>query len=258
MNLNLHNKVVLITGSGQGLGKGIAEGFLYEGAKVIITDLKEDRLEETKKKFSTKYSKSEILTYTGDLTNLQSIIDCVDNSIAYFGKIDILVANLGSGRSVSEWNTSEEEWSRMVDLNFDGARKVTNVVVPHMIKQGSGNVIYISSIAGREVIGAPVSYSVAKAAIIAYSKNISVKLASSGIRVNTICPGNIYFEGGDWDSKIKNDEEKIKSMLKASVPLNRFTSPEEISNLVLFLASDKSSFITGSTLTIDGGQTVTI
>jgi 3-oxoacyl-[acyl-carrier protein] reductase len=258
MELNLKNKVVLITGSGQGLGKGIAEGFLAEGASVIISDVFEGRLEETKNEFAANHPKSEILTFIGDLTKLQTIKECVETAIDHFGRVDLLVANLGSGKSFPEWNVSEEEWSRMVELNFDGARKITNTVVPHMIEQGFGNVIYISSIAGREIIGAPVSYSVAKAAIIAYSKNISIKLAAAGIRINTICPGNIYFEGGDWDVKIKSDKEKVKSMLEVNVPLNRFATPEEISNLVLFLASEKSSFITGSTITIDGGQTITI
>lgn len=258
MDLNIKNKVVLITGSGQGLGKGIAESLLSEGAKVIITDVLADRLESVKLDLEHKFASSNIFIFKGDLTQNEDITACIESSINHFGQIDILVANLGSGRSIPDWNPSDDEWKRVIDLNFEGARKITNVLVPSMIERGHGNLIFISSIAGKEVIGAPIAYSVAKASLIAYSKNLSVKLAPFGIRVNTVCPGNIYFKGGDWDSKIKQDESKVKSMLELTVPLNRFTTPEEIANTILFLSSDKSAFITGSAITIDGGQTVSI
>lgn len=258
MELKLKNKVVLITGSGQGLGKGIADHFLSEGAKVIITDILSERLESTKHDLIKKYKSSNIFTFIGNLTDSADIANCVRSSIKHFEHIDILVANLGSGRSIPDWNPSDNEWKRVMDLNFEGARKMTNMLVPSMIKQGKGSVIFISSIAGKEVIGAPIAYSVAKASLIAYSKNLSIKLASMGIRINTVCPGNIYFKDGDWDVKIKQDELKIKSMLESTVPLNRFTSPEEIADLVLYLSSDKAAFITGSIIVIDGGQTVSI
>jgi 3-oxoacyl-[acyl-carrier protein] reductase len=258
MKLKLEQKVVLITGSGQGLGKGIAEAFLSEGAKVVITDLLVDRLDMTRQELSQKYNESNVLSFCGDLTKNSDIIDCVNTAINYFGKIDILIANLGSGSSVPDWNVTDDEWKRMLDINFESARKVTTFVVPHMIKKGRGNLLFISSIAGKEVIGAPLPYTVAKAAIIAYSKDLSVKLASKNIRTNVICPGNIYFKNGDWDRKLRADKQKVESMIEDKVPLNRFTSPEEVANLALFLASEKSSFITGSSITIDGGQTVSI
>lgn len=258
MELKLENKVILITGSGQGLGKGIAERFLTEGASIILTDVLAERLESSKLDLQNKFEGSNIFTFRGDLTQNKDIYECVKSSIKNFGRIDLLVANLGSGRSVPDWNPSDNEWARVMDLNFEGARRMTNTLVPYMIEQGHGNVIFISSIAGKEVIGAPIAYSVAKASLIAYSKNLSVKLAPMGIRVNTVCPGNIYFKDGDWDIKIKQDELKVKSMLESVVPLNRFTSPEEIADLVLYLSSDKAAFVTGSTITIDGGQTVAI
>jgi 3-oxoacyl-[acyl-carrier protein] reductase len=258
MELKLENKVVLITGSGQGLGKGIAGRFLEEGAKVILTDILAGRLDSTRSDLESKFKSSNIFTYRGNLTQNEDIVECVNSSINFFGQIDVLVANLGSGRSIPDWNPSDEEWDRVMELNFEGARKMTNAVAPLMINKEHGNIIFISSIAGKEVIGAPIAYSVAKASLIAYSKNLSVKLASMGIRVNTVCPGNIYFKEGDWDAKIKQDNKSVKSMLESKVPLNRFTSPEEIANLVLYLSSEKSDFITGSAVTIDGGQTVGI
>jgi 3-oxoacyl-[acyl-carrier protein] reductase len=258
MELKLENKVVLITGSGQGLGRGIAERFLEEGAKVILTDILADRLDCCRLELESKFKSSNIFAFAGNLTQNEDIIECVNSTLDFFGQIDVVVANLGSGRSIPDWNPSDEEWGRVMELNFEGARRVTNAVAPLMIKQEHGNIIFISSIAGKEVIGAPIAYSVAKASLIAYSKNLSVKLASVGIRVNTVCPGNIYFKDGDWDTKIKQDNQGVKSMLESRVPLNRFTSPEEIANLILYLSSDKSDFITGSTVTIDGGQTIGI
>lgn len=131
-----------------------------------------------------------------------------------------------------------------------------NEVLPTMIVNKSGSIVFISSIAGIEVIGAPIHYSVAKAAIIAFSKNLATKVAKYNIRVNTICPGNIYFENGTWDYKLKENKNKVLAMLKNSVPLNRFASPEEIADLVLFISSNKMSFMTGACLVIDGGQTI--
>jgi len=258
MDLHLTEKVVFISGSGQGLGKGIAEGFLEENAKVIISDNNDLLLKETEKELVSKYGKSRIFSLLGDLTNDNDISNCIEKSIEHFGRIDFLIANLGSGRSTPDWNPTELEWTRTMDLNFNGARKLTNKVVPFMINNGGGSIIYISSIAGVEVIGAPISYSVAKAGLISYSKNLSFKLAQNRIRVNTICPGNIYFKGGTWDIKSKENIQEINKMLKEKVPVMRFTTPNEIANIVLFLSSDRASFITGSNIIADGGQTVSI
>jgi len=258
MNLELKGKVVLITGSGQGLGKGIAKGFLEEGSDVILTDIDKDKLNETTHDFNQLFPNVKIFSFVGDLTKESEIIGCIESAIIFFGRIDILIANLGSGQSVSGWDPSEEEWERMMDMNFNGARRITKAVVPFMIENKSGSLIYISSIAGKEVIGAPVTYSVIKAGLIAYSKNLSFKLADYHIRVNTICPGNMYFVNGTWEKKMKDDPTKVNSMINEKVPLRRFTTPEEIAHLVLFLASDKASFITGSCIIVDGGQTVSI
>ena len=124
-----------------------------------------------------------------------------------------------------------------------------------MLEESHGVILFISSIAGMEAFGAPTDYSTAKAAIIALAKNISRKVAPN-IRVNVISPGNVYFEGGSWDEKIKHDKKRVDEMIKTTVPLNRFATPEDIANSAIFLCSDKASFITGATLVIDGGQTV--
>ena len=258
MDLNLKDKVVLISGSAHGLGKAISESFLREGASVVISDIDQSRLDKTIEEFSAGHSNLRIGSFCGDLTSSGDIQNCISYTKSRFGKIDICVANLGSGRGLSGWNIPDDEWHRMMSLNFDGARVLTNSILPSMIKSGGGAIVFISSIAGLETIGAPVQYSVAKAALIAYSKNISRLVGNNNIRVNTVCPGNIYFEDGTWDFKMRENRQAVLEMIEKSVPLNRFASPEEISDLVLFLSSERSAFITGSCIIADGGQTISI
>lgn len=258
MELNLKDKVVLISGSAHGLGKSIARSFLAEGAMVVITDIDNSRIEKTVWEFSKEFDKTKFDCFTGDLTKSDDIKKCVESVIGQFGKIDICVANLGSGRGTQGWDISDEEWERMLSLNFDGARRLTNSVVPRMIENRGGSIIYISSIAGVEVIGAPVQYSVAKASLIAYAKNLSRSLGKHKIRVNTVCPGNIFFKDGTWDFKIQENKQGVLEMLEKNVPLNRFATPEEIADLVMFLSSERASFVTGSCIIADGGQTISI
>ncbi len=258
MDLKLKDKVVLVTGSSRGLGLGIIEVFLQEDAKIIVTGRHKEEINEVVKNLIKIYPEERIKSFCGDLTKFKNIKNCVDFTLKNFGRIDILIANLGSGKGTIDWDISENDWNNMMEINFYGARRIVNEVVPYMIKQNNGSIVFISSIAGIEVIGAPIHYSVAKAALKAYSKNLSKKLARNNIRVNTVCPGNIFFEGGTWDIKLKENKEKVLEMINNVVPLNRFASPEEIANVVVFVSSEKSSFLTGSCITVDGGQTVSV
>jgi 3-oxoacyl-[acyl-carrier protein] reductase len=127
-----------------------------------------------------------------------------------------------------------------------------------LIKEARGAMLFISSIAGIEAFGAPVDYSVAKTAVLSFAKNIARKLARDHVRVNCIAPGNIFFPGGSWDEKMKANPGQVNDIIKASVPMNRFGTPQEIADAALFLCSERASFITGAVLCIDGGQTVTL
>ena len=127
-----------------------------------------------------------------------------------------------------------------------------------LLKKSKGCLLFVSSIAGMEAFGAPTDYSVAKTAIISLAKNMARKLASDHVRVNVVAPGNVYFEGGTWDKKIEEDPDQVRNIIKETVPMNRFSTPEEIANPVVFLCSDKASFITGAILRVDGGQTVSV
>ncbi len=259
MDLGLRGKVVLIAGSSYGLGKAVAEGFLGEGANVVLTGRDRAQLEETESFLSTTCGNSaRIMSYPGDLTKLDTIRACLNSVLEHLGRIDVLVANIGSGAGSRAWNIPEDDWDAMFEKNFDGARRITTEVLGAMVNQGGGSVVFVSSIAGVETIGAPIHYSVAKAALIAYAKNLSRKVAENNIRVNTVAPGNILFEKGTWDRKLKDDKDGVLAMLRATVPQNRFATPREISDFIVFVASERASFMTGSCIIVDGGQTATI
>jgi len=147
------------------------------------------------------------------------------------------------------------DWDLSWDTNFISALNSTRVFEEH-IKKCNGSITFISSIAGIEYLGAPISYSTAKAALNAFAKALSFKL-SPNVRVNVVAPGNILIENGVWDKKIKNNPEIVNNMINEKVPLKRFGLPKEISDFVLFISSRRASFITGSCFVIDGGQTTT-
>ena len=258
MDLGLRDKTVLVSGSSHGLGRSIAEGFLGEGANVILTGRDISLLENAEKRLRAKSPPGKMLSFAGDLTRPDVIKACLNFAVEHFGRIDVLVANIGSGRGSIDWNIAEEDWNAMLDLNFNGARRIATAVLGAMVKQGGGSVVFVSSIAGVEAIGAPIHYSVAKAALIAYAKNLSRKMADNNIRVNTVAPGNIMFENGTWDRKLKDDRDGVLAMLRATVPQNRFATPKEISDFIVFVASERGSFMTGSCVIVDGGQTATI
>ena len=138
--------------------------------------------------------------------------------------------------------------------NFESALQTARTFLT-MLEKSQGVLLFISSIAGIEAFGAPTDYSTAKNAIIALAKNMARKLASN-VRVNVIAPGNVYFKGGSWDERIKQDKKRVDKIIQATVPMNRFASPEEIADAAVFLCSDRAKFITGATLVVDGGQTV--
>jgi 3-oxoacyl-[acyl-carrier protein] reductase len=256
MNLGLKDKIVLITGASRGIGASIAEGFLKEGAHVIIVSRGSDNLYEVEKFLRDKYSNSKIYAEKCDCTNVNSLNDLKDKLERLVGSLDIVVSNIGDGRSVADVIPGGEQWKKTWSINFESALYTARTFLP-MLEESRGNVLFISSIAAMEAIGAPVDYSTAKTAVIALAKNMARKLKNK-VRVNIIAPGNIIFKGSSWDVKAKKSPEKVAQIIKSTVPMNRFGLPEEIADSAVFLCSDRASFITGSILVIDGGQTVGI
>lgn len=254
MNLNLENKRVFVSGGSKGIGLAIVRGFLNEGARVALTSRNLESLEQTYKSLKKEFPKSDILYFESDVTDAKSTSKVFDSIMNEWKGLDIVVSNVGDGRSTQDVLPSEVQFDRSLKINLKSAENV----VREFLRTNSakvGSICFISSITGLEAFGAPTDYSVAKAAVIALSKNLARKLAP-GIRVNCIAPGNVYSPGGSWDEKIKSDPKRISNIIENTVPMKRFGTPDEIANVVLFLSSEKASFITGSCVVVDGGQTV--
>jgi 3-oxoacyl-[acyl-carrier protein] reductase len=252
VDLQLQDRHVLVTGGTRGIGLAIAERFMAEGALVhlISRNRNETVLSGLEAQFPGRF-----YFYSGDVTDaaqLQEISKAVKQNAAQ--GLYALVCNVGSGRSVNGAWSDETQWDEIWNANFHSALHSCRVF-SNLLEAADASILFISSIAGVEFIGAPTDYSVAKAALVALAKNLAHKMAPA-VRVNAIAPGNIYFEGGTWQKKKQENPQKVETLIQEKVPLQRFGKPEEIADLAVFLSSPRAAFITGSCVVADGGQTV--
>lgn len=256
LELGLNSKRVLVTGASRGIGLAIARSFLKEGATVILVSRSRDTLEKISEELSKEFLQSKVLSISADVTNsseLRHVRKFIEKEV---GGLDILISNVGDGRSSSDPIPESDIFASSWKTNFMSAENSIREFVDLLIESG-GSILLTSSIAGIESIGAPTDYSVAKAALIALSKNLARKLAPK-IRVNCVAPGNVYFPGGSWDEKMQKDSKRITNLIETTVPMKRFGKPEEIADAIVFLSSERATFITGACLLIDGGQTVSL
>ncbi len=260
MDLELNNQSALITGSGKGIGRGIAEGFLKEKALTILSGRNETVLNDTLEEFSNLYGKDKVLKFSGDFQETETLATLHHFVMEKVGSLDHLICNIGSGKSVPPLNEDVSEFQRMLDINLLNAVGIVNQLHPLMEKSVSKDgcypsITFVGSICGVETLGCPVAYASAKSALVSYAKNISFPLGKKGIRVNVVSPGNIMFPGSTWEKKVTEDPEKVDAMLKNEVPLQRFGDVEDVANTIVFLASKQAKFINGANFIIDGGQT---
>lgn len=257
MDLELRGKRVLVTGSTRGIGRAAAHGFMDEGARVVLTGRNESDLGKAKDELASHYSPADILCHACDFRSPEDIRVLREFIISSWGGLDVLVANVGYGVSLPDPIPPKAHMEEVLAENLHSAVDSAREFLP-LVAASKGSIVFVSSIAGVEAFGAPVDYSMAKTALIAFSKNLARKTADQGVRVNCVAPGNVYFEGGSWDMKIKNDPERIRTIIESTVPMKRFAAPGEIADAILFLSSPRASFITGACLIVDGGQTTTL
>ena len=255
MDLQLGGKVAFIAGSSRGIGLAIGQAFLRKGANVVLSGRDATALQEAAAALVKTAAPSRVLTVAGDLTEPDEIHGAFNEITAAFGGVDVVVANIGSGTARTGWELSLEDWQVMLKTNLLGAMGLASAALPQLIARSGGSLTFISSIAGREAIDAPVTYSAAKAAIQGAVKSLSRLVATQGIRVNAVAPGNIRFPGGSWERQLAERPEQVDAYIRSEVPMRRFGQPEEVADAVVFLASPRSSFITGACLVVDGGQT---
>lgn len=254
MNFSLENRVALVAGSTRGIGKAIAKALLSQGCRVCISGRDPSKLAETQLELEQSFGKHCIMGFHGDLTDPEMISNVCSEIQNTWSGLDVLVANVGSGKGRTGWEIEEKEWEHLFQINFWSSVRLAQSAIP-LLARRRGTIVFVASIAGVEASPAPLPYSSAKAALISYAKNLAREVAKSGIRVNCVAPGNILFPMGSWERHLHDRREEVLKMIESEVPLGRFGTPEEIAQLVAFLCSERSSFITGSCFIADGGQT---
>jgi|RhiMetdeSRZDD1v2_1073273.scaffolds.fasta_scaffold30371_4 3-oxoacyl-[acyl-carrier protein] reductase len=255
MDLGLRGKAALVTGGSRGIGRAIAVELAREGCRVCVCARGQAALEEVAAEL--RRQAVEAVSVVADVTTDDGIRRVVETALSVFGRVDILVNNVGGSTGTSFLDTGAEEWQRAIDLNLMPAVRASRLVVPGMRERGGGAIVNIASIYGREWGGAYTrrpTYIAAKAAEIGMSKALAMELAPYGIRVNCVAPGSILFPDGGWERRMREDPEGIAAFLKADMPLGRFGRSEEVARVVAFLVSDAASLVLGVCLNVDGGQ----
>ena len=227
---------------------------LNEGANVGLVARGQLQLEQVIDELRQQYGEERVVGWPTDCADEFALLELRLQIIQQWEHLDGVIANVGDGRSVPDAIPEAEQWSKVWHTNFETALNTARVFLP-LLQESKGNILFISSIAGLEAIGAPVDYSTAKTAVIAFAKNLARKVAPE-VRVNVIAPGNVHFPESSWEEKIQTDPKIIEQMLQTKVPMKRFGTPQEIADAAVFLCSARASFITGSVMVVDGGQTV--
>ena len=247
--MRLHQKLAVVTGAASGIGKATATFFAREGAHVVLADVDSDSGTEATDSICSAGGRAEFVE--ADVTDGTAVDNLVARAKSILGGLDVWMNNAGTSLSEDLLDIEPEAWADDLQLNLTSHYLCSRAAIPVMIAGGGGSLISISSVNGLWAIG-EFGYSAAKAALISFTKNTAVTYGSQGIRANVICPGTIDTERGGayWDQKAGGKEKLLKWY-----PVGRLGRPEDVANLAVFLASDESTFVSGSTIVIDGGLT---
>jgi len=254
MDLGLSGKVAIVTGSSRGLGLASARALVAAGCSVCISGRGEEALSEAALALAAAaVAPAEVLAVRTDLATEAGIREVVDATLARFGGVDALVNNVALARGSDIVNTTDADWQEAFDQTLFPAIRATRLVVPSMRRRGGGAVVIISSIFGREA-GGRMTYNAVKAAEISLGKSLAQQLARDNIRVNSVSPGSISFPGGSWFKRQQADPEGIAEFIRAELPFGRFGRAEEVGEVVAFLASARASWVSGTSVVVDGCQ----
>lgn len=247
----LEGKVAVVTGGNAGIGEAIAKRFADEGASIVITGRRQQELDRVASVI--RLNKGKVLGIAGSVTDEMHVQEVVRRTLDSFGRIDVLVNNAGVGDFGKRLHeTDDATWAKVLDINITGVFRMTRAVLPHMQRQGRGAIVNISSIASLVGLSGLAAYTASKGALDALTRALAIEYAKEGIRCNGVNPGLIHTP---MAASLLADEERLQPIL-AQYAIRRVGTPEEVANMVLYLASDEAAWVTGGTFPIDGGMTV--
>jgi NAD(P)-dependent dehydrogenase (short-subunit alcohol dehydrogenase family) len=255
--MKLKGKIALITGGGTGIGTAIAKRFVAEGAKICITGRRQEMLD----KVAQTLPPGSVATCSGDVTNAADVERMVAKAVAFEGRLDVVVNNAGIDPGGTVTDLDPELWRKVIEINLTGPFLVMKTSIPHLIKGGGGSIINISSLGGLRCLPGMPAYCTSKAGLIMLTKQAALDYGRFKVRCNAVCPGatrTAMLEEAlsPLTQTLRTDVDGVFKCISSNVPLHRVAAPDEGSGSCVFLASDDSSFMTGSVLLLDGGASV--
>jgi 3-oxoacyl-[acyl-carrier protein] reductase len=253
LDLGLNGQVALVTGGGRGIGREVALSLAAEGCRVAVCGRTREPLEEVAA--AVRERGSDALPLVADVTDPAALPDLVAAPERRWGRLDVLVNNVGANRRKPFLEATDEDWQAVIDANLLCHARLTRLAAPAMMARGSGVILFVASVFGREAGGVSLAlYNTTKSAIISLAKILSLELAPHGVRVNSVAPGSLRFPGSSWDKRVLADPEGMAKFVQENIPIGRFGTPEEVADVITFLASRRASLVTGACLNVDGGQ----
>ena len=254
MDLALTEKTAIVTGSSRGLGLAIATSLAVEGSRVCLCARGDARLRNAVSEVAAACGRpAAVMGVAADVSRSDGAHEVVARTVEAYGGVDILVNNVGLGGGSGLLDTPDDQWQEAFDQTLFPAIRISRLAVPHMQRRGGGVIVIVASIFGREA-GGRMTYNAVKAAEISLAKSLAQQLAPSNIRENSVSPGSILFEGGSWWRRQQADPDAIAEFVRRELPFGRFGTPEEIGDVVAFLCSPRASWISGTSVVVDGCQ----
>ena len=250
--MQVKDKIVIITGAGSGIGKATAIHFAKYGATVVVSDINLEKAKEVAAEIVTNGGKA--LPIKANVAKFEEVENLIKQTVVDFGKLDVLVNNAGIGPSFLRTHESTlRDWERVIAVNQTGVFYGMKVALAQFLEQGYGNIVNIASLAGLKASPNNISYSASKFAVVGMTKSAAMEYATKNIRVNAVCPG--YTESALLN-QLLNAKPEMDAILKSVIPMKRYGKASEIAEAVVWLASDNTKFITGQTITLDGGTSL--